>query len=170
MPLSQSNEDHLFDHKTNHYPNFRNKIYGNSPANMEEKESRISVKILMQRRNLLRQKIKQEEGSSFNIQESKIVENSILKVTILTNSKIEKGENREKEVGVTGAGLQKLSSCPSLGTPISLLKGEISEEKSELISNSRKRKNNISEILDANLSPIKRIGMTKVHQYCKSVL
>ena len=99
-----------------------------------------------------------------NIQESKIVKNSIPKVTILTNSKFEKGENREKEDGVTGAGLQKLSSCQSLETPISLLKGEISDDKSELISNSRKRKNNTSEILDANLSLIKRIGLTKVHQ------
>ena len=126
MPLSQSNEDHLFDHKTNHYPNFRNKIYGNTSAKTEEKESRISVKILMQRRNLLRQEIRQEEGSSLNIQESKIVKNSIPKVTILTNSKIEKEEKREKEVGVTGAELQKRSSYQSLGTPISLLKEEIS--------------------------------------------
>ena len=40
----------------------------------------------------------------------------------------------------------------------------MSEVKSELISNPRKRKNNTSEILDANLSPIRRIGLTKVHQ------
>ena len=58
---------------------------------MEEKEPGISVKILMQRRNLLRKEIRQEEGSSLNIQESKIVENIIPKVTILTNSKTELG-------------------------------------------------------------------------------
>ena len=40
MPLSQTNEDHLFDHKTNRYPNFRNKIYGNTSVKMEEKEPR----------------------------------------------------------------------------------------------------------------------------------
>ena len=74
----------------------------------------------MQHRNLLKQEIRQEEGSSLNIQESKIVENIIPKVTILANSKTEKGDNREKEVGVTGTGLQKLSSCQSLGTPNSL--------------------------------------------------
>ena len=144
--------------------NFRNRIYENTSAKMGEKEPRISVKILMQRRNLLRQEIRQEEGSSLNIQESKMVENSIPKVTILTNSKTEKGENREKEVIVTETGSQKLSSCQSLGTPNCLFKGKISEDKSELISNSRKRKNNTSEVLDANLSPIKRIGLTKVHQ------
>ena len=110
MPLSQTNEDHLFHHKTNRHPSFRNKIYGNTSAKMEEKESRISVKILLQRRNLLKQEIRQEEGSSLNIQESKIVENIIPKFTILTNSKTEKGENREKEVDVTETGLQKLSS------------------------------------------------------------
>ena len=131
---------------------------------MEEKEPGISVKILMQRRNLLRKEIRQEEGSSLNIQESKIVENIIPKITILTNSKTEKGENREKEVGVTRTGSQKLSSCQALGTSNSLFEGEISEDKSELISNSRKRKNNTSENLDANLSPIKRIGLTKVRQ------
>ena len=38
------------------------------------------------------------------------------------------------------------------------------KDKSELISNLRKRKNNTSEILDVNLSPIKRIGLMKVHQ------
>ena len=164
MPLSQTNEDHLFDHKTNRYPNFRNKIYENTSAKTEEKEPGISVKILMQRRNLLKQEIRQEEGSSLNIQESKTVENIIPKVTILTNSKTEKGENREKEVIVTETGSQKLSSCQSLGNPNSLFKEEMSEVKSELISNSRKRKNNTSEILDANLSPIERIGLTKVHQ------
>ena len=65
---------------------------------------------------------------------------------------------------MTGKGLQKLSSCQSLGTPNSLFKGEISEDKSELTSNSRKRKNNTSEIPDANPSLIKRIALTNVHQ------
>ena len=44
----------------------------------------------MQRRNLLKQEIRQEEGSSLNIQESEIVENIIPQVKILTNSKTEK--------------------------------------------------------------------------------
>ena len=136
MPLSQTNEDHLFDHKTNRHLNFRNKIYGNTSAKTEKREPGITAKILMQRRNLLKQEIRQEEGSSLNIQESKIVENIFSKVTVLTNSKTEKGENIEKEVGLTRTGSQKLSSCQSLGTPNSLFTGEISEDKSELISNS----------------------------------
>ena len=65
---------------------------------------------------------------------------------------------------MTGTGLQKLSFSQSLGTLNSLFKEEMSEDKSELISKSRKRKTNTSKILDANLSPIKRIGLTKVHQ------
>ena len=93
---------------------------------MEEREPGMSVKILMQRRNLLRNEISQEKVSSLNIQESKIVENIIPKIKILTNSKTELGENREKEGGVTRTGSQKLSSCQALETPNSLFEGEIS--------------------------------------------
>ena len=42
VPLSQTNEDHLFYHKTNCHPSSRNKIYGNKSAKTEEQESRIS--------------------------------------------------------------------------------------------------------------------------------
>ena len=52
MPLSQTNEDHLSYHKTNHYSNFRNKIDENASTKIEEKEHRINVKILMQSENL----------------------------------------------------------------------------------------------------------------------
>ena len=52
MPLSQTNEYNLFDHKTNRYPSFRNKIYGNTSAKTKEKESRISVKMLISDANL----------------------------------------------------------------------------------------------------------------------
>ena len=71
-----------------------------------------------------------------NIQESKIAENIILKVTILTSNKARRGENRGKEVGVTGIRLQKPSCCQSFGNPKSLIKERISKDESELISNS----------------------------------
>ena len=58
MPLSQTNEDHLSYYNTNSYPNFRDKIDENASTKIEEKEHRISVKILMQCENLLRQEIK----------------------------------------------------------------------------------------------------------------